>query len=94
MQFESHSELEMQLDAVDPDAVARWIEDRILSFVNTYIAAHENKYYLKDQMVLDPVTGTEFPKIAAGATLERDGTTYYFISEETRRKFEKRGKPA
>lgn len=89
MKYDAHSELEVPLEAVDSDAVARWIDDRIVSFVNTYIAAHENKYYLKDQMVQDPVTGTEFPKFAAGATLERDGRTYYFISEETRREFEK-----
>jgi YHS domain-containing protein len=93
MKFESHSELEMPLDAVDPDVVARWSDDRILSFVNTYVAAQENKYYLKDQMVKDPVTGTEFPKAAAGAKLEQGGQTYYFISEETKRAFEKRRQP-
>lgn len=94
MRFESHSELEMPLDAVDADAVARWIDERILSFVNTYVAAHENKNYLADQMVTDPVTGTEFPRIAAGATMEHDGRTYYFISEETRREFEKKSSPS
>lgn len=93
MQFEAHSELEMPLDAVDPKVVARWIDDRVLSFVNTYVAVHENNYYLKDQMVQDPVTGTRFPKSAAGAKLERDGHTYYFISEETRREFEKPRRP-
>ena len=92
MQFEPHSELEMPLDAVDANALSRWIDDRIISFVNTYIAVHEHKYYLKDQMVRDPVTGTEFPKIAAAAKLERKGRTHYFISEETRQEFERGGK--
>lgn len=49
MQFESHSELEMPLDAVDRDAVARWIDDRILSFVTTYVKAHQNKNYLNER---------------------------------------------
>lgn len=92
MQFDAHAELEMPLDAVDSNAVARWIDDRIVSFVDTYITAHEHKYYLKDQMVQDPVTGTEFPRMLAGAKLERGGRTYYFISEETRQEFEKPGR--
>jgi YHS domain-containing protein len=90
MQFDSHAEFEMPLDAVDPAAVANWIDERILSFIKTYVSVHESRYYLKDQMVQDPVTGTEFPRPAAGATLERGGRTYYFVSEDTRREFEKR----
>jgi YHS domain-containing protein len=40
-------------------------------------------------MVEDPVAGVRFPKFAAGATLEWQGRTLYFIGEETRREFEK-----
>lgn len=88
MQFDSHSTLEMPLDAIDYEAAVRWADERILSFVQTYTALHENPYYLQDQMVTDPVSRTTFPKLAAGATLERDGHTYYFVSEKTRREFE------
>jgi YHS domain-containing protein len=86
--FDAHSELEFPLDAVDPEAVARWVDDRIVSFVKAYLSLHENEYYLKDEMVEDPVVGVRFPKFAAGATLERGGKTYYFVGEETRREFE------
>jgi YHS domain-containing protein len=41
-------------------------------------------------MVEDPVAKIRFPTFVAGATLERDGKTLYFISEETRREFEGR----
>jgi len=90
MQFDSHAEIEMPLDAIDVKAVTRWTDERILSFVKTYVALHENQYYLHDQMVTDPVSGTTFPKLAAGANLERDGRKYYFVSEATRREFEKK----
>jgi YHS domain-containing protein len=40
-------------------------------------------------MVEDPVAQVRFPKFSAGATLEWQGRTYYFIGEETRREFEK-----
>lgn len=88
MQFDSHAEMEMTLDAIDVEAAGRWVDARIMSFVQTYVALYENRYYLHDQMVSDPITGTAFPKVAAGARLERNGRTYYFVSEKTRREFE------
>jgi YHS domain-containing protein len=89
-QFEKHAQVEFPVDGVDEEALGCWLDDRILGFVRTYLSLQENQYYLKDQMVLDPVAGVSFPKHAAGATLERGGQTYYFIGEETRREFEQR----
>ncbi len=63
------------------------MDDRLVDFVKTYLALHQNEYYLKDHMVEDPIAGIRFPKLAAAATLECDGKTYYFIGEETRREF-------
>ncbi len=89
MKFEAHSELEFPIDAIDPEALGRWMDDRIVAFVRTYFSLHENEHYLKSHMVEDPIARVRFPKYAAGATLEWKGTTYYFINEETRREFEK-----
>ncbi len=88
MQFDSHKQAEWSLDAVDRQAIANWVDDRLVDFVKTYLALHQNEYYLKDHMVEDPIARIRFPKLAAAATLERDGKTYYFIGEETRREFE------
>ena len=90
MRFKAHDELEFPLDGVDPQAAAKWIDDRIVEFVQTYFALGENELYLKDQMVEDPIAGVTFPKAAAGATLEWNGRKFYFIGEETRREFEKK----
>ena len=89
MKFDSHDEVEFPLDAVDTTALGTWFDDRIVSFVKSYLAIHENQYYLKDQMVEDPIAKVKFPKFAAGATLQVKGKTVYFINEATRRKFEK-----
>ena len=48
---------------------------------------------LKDEFVEDPVARIRFPKYLASSTLERDGRTYYFVDEETRREFEKQPAP-
>ena len=92
MKFEPHARLELPLEAVDSDAIADWIDDRILDFVKAYLSLNQNEYYLKGHMVVDPISDTRFPKYAAAATLEWNGKTYYFVGEETRRKFaEKNG---
>jgi YHS domain-containing protein len=88
MQFNSHAELEFPLEAVDRGALIQWVDDRIVSFVHTYLSLNENELYLKKQMVEDPVIHVRFPKYAAGAKLEWQGKTYYFVGEETRREFE------
>jgi YHS domain-containing protein len=86
--FEKHAEIEFPLEAVDESAVAKWLDDRIVAFVKVYLSLYENEYYLKDHMVEDPVSHVRFPKFVAGATAERNGKTYYFISDDTRREFE------
>jgi YHS domain-containing protein len=87
MKFDSHQWAEWPLDAIDQQAIASWIDDRLVDFVKTYLSLHENEYYLKDHMVEDPVAKVKFPKFAAGATIDCEGKTYYFIGPETRREF-------
>jgi hypothetical protein len=89
MRFKPHDEVEFPLNAVDKEAVAKWIDDRIVDFVQTYFSMGENEIYLKDQMVEDPIAKVRFPRIAAATTLEWQGQKFYFIGEETRREFEK-----
>ncbi len=88
MKFEPHKQAEFPLESIDVEAVGRWMDDRIVDFVRTYLSLHQNEFYLKDHMVVDPVTGIRFPKFAAASTLEVKGKTYYFIAEKTRREFE------
>lgn len=89
MRYEPHAEIEFPLDAVDREAGAQWIDDRVVDFVHTYLSMGENEIYLKDRMVEDPIAHARFPDFAAGATLEWQGQKFYFIGEETRREFAK-----
>jgi YHS domain-containing protein len=90
MKFDSHDEILFPLDAVDKEALGQWLDDRIVSFVKTYLSLHENQYYLKGHMVEDPVAKVKFPKYAAGATLEQGGKTVYFIDESTLREYQQK----
>jgi YHS domain-containing protein len=49
---------------------------------------HLTEQYQEQVLVPDTVVGISFPKYFAASTLDHEGATYYFISEETRREFE------
>jgi YHS domain-containing protein len=89
-QFDAHSELKFPVDSPNKGQIAKWIEDRIVAFVHTYLSIHENNFYLKDHLVSDPITGVEFPKYAAGATQEWKGATYYFVDNVSKAEFNKK----
>jgi YHS domain-containing protein len=87
------SVLELPLSGVQDDAVVEWFDDRIVAFVKVYVSLVRRDVVLterlKDEFVEDPVARIQFPKYLASSTLERDGRTYYFVDEETRREFER-----
>ena len=93
VRYDKQSVLEFPLGGVQDHAVIEWFDDRIVAFVKTYIALVRQdaalREQLKDEFVEDPVARLRFPKYLASSTLERDGRTYYFVDEETRREFEK-----
>jgi YHS domain-containing protein len=90
VKFNPHAELEIPLEKIDRAAVENWLDDRLVEFAQTYVTIHFTDQYHQDHMVLDPVADVRFPKAYAQSTLEKDGKTYYFISEQTRREFEQR----
>jgi len=92
MKFVPHVQAEFPLEAIDAGAVGQWFDDRIVDFVRTYLSLHQNEFYLKDHMVVDPVAGVRFPRFAAASVLEWKGKKYYFIGENTRREFEQKNK--
>jgi YHS domain-containing protein len=73
--------------------VVQWFDERVVAFVKAYLALvrqdDELREHLKEHLVEDPVAKVCFPKYLASSTLERDGRTYYFVDEDTRREFEK-----
>lgn len=90
MQFDKHASLTVPLDTIDEAKITQWFDDRIVAFIKTFLAIHQNQYYQKDSLVTDPVAGTEMPRYAAKCTLESGGKTYYFVSEATRREFQEK----
>jgi len=82
--FESHGEFSSSIAAFDIDGLTRWLDDRIVAFVELYVQIHEGEILDKAEYVEDPVAKVKFPKFAAGASLEHGGQTYFFIDENTK----------
>jgi YHS domain-containing protein len=93
VRYDKQSVLEFPLDGVRDDAVVQWFDERIIAFVKAYLTLVRQdaalREQLKDQLVEDPVAKICFPKYLAASTLELGGRTYYFVDEDTRRRFEK-----
>jgi len=90
MMFESHAEYRAPIGNLKQAELEAWLDDWIVKFVEFYVRMHEGEAYGRSDYVEDPVVNVKFPKFAAGATLEHDGVTYYFLDERTKEDFIKR----
>lgn len=86
-QFERHHQLALPLNAIEDDAVAGWIEDRILEFVDVYLQVGQTEQYQREVLVADPVCGMQITPRLAVRQEEFGGKAYYFCSEPCAQQF-------
>lgn len=89
MKFEKTSRLEQPLDNVDMGAVARWIDDRLLGFVETWLKMPFVQQYQGENLVTDPVLNARFPKKLAAETRKHGALTLHFVTKESAAEFDK-----
>jgi hypothetical protein len=87
--FERHAEFSSPIAAFDAAGLTKWLDDRIVAFVELFIQIHEGELFDKAEFVEDPVAKVKFPKFAAGATLDHGGQTHFFIDDKTKAEFAK-----
>ena len=87
--FVSHGEFITPIASPDYAGLEKWLDDRILEFVEIYIQIHEYELYDNAEYVEDPIAKVKFPKFAAGATLEHGGQTHFFIDNSSKVAFAK-----
>jgi YHS domain-containing protein len=85
--FQGESQILFRLDAVDEGRLASWVEERILDFVDTYLRLEELEPYQRANLTTDPVCGMILQKPGAVAHVEYQGQSYYFCTEDCRKKF-------
>jgi YHS domain-containing protein len=87
MECERRDELEMRLEARDADAVAPWIERKLLLFLDTYLSIERNPHYRRDTFSIDPVCGMRVSSAFTGEQTTKDGHSYAFCSAHCRERF-------
>lgn len=48
MKYDRNARLEASLDRVDAEAIGRWLDERLLGFVKTYVALQGNNFLLEN----------------------------------------------
>lgn len=86
MEYSRNAEEVFPLDG-DETALAGWVEDRILDFINTYLQLETHPFYQKNNTVFDIVCGMHIPSASAASSVERHGRTFYFCSEHCKEAF-------
>jgi YHS domain-containing protein len=81
--YERHARLEMPIDKIDTAAISAWIDDRLISCVKVYLSIQDNQFYINRVTVEDPISKARFIRTDAAGTLEHNGQTVYFASEQT-----------
>jgi YHS domain-containing protein len=87
--FDPHAQFETPIEKADLPGLTQWFDDRLVDFAKLFLSIQFVQSYQQDHMVSDPIANIRFPKTFAKSSLERDGKTFYFISDVTRAEFEK-----
>ena len=86
--FLSHDQLIFPISHPNEEAIAGWIEDRLVGFTQSFFELHFHGQYQKTHLETDPVMNVRFPKAYAAGTKEYKGHTYYLYTHESLRAFE------
>jgi YHS domain-containing protein len=85
--FSGESEILFPFDNVDEARLTAWVEERLVSFADTYLRVEALEPYQSENLVTDPVCGMPLHKALAGGKEEHQGRTYYFCFEQCRTQF-------
>jgi YHS domain-containing protein len=85
--FPGEDKLTIPVKGVDEEGVATWVQDKIISFVDTYLRLEVTDQYRMEHLALDPVCGMRVDRAFAPGQVEYRGQVYYFCVEECKKKF-------
>jgi YHS domain-containing protein len=87
VKFNEHDALSMPLDKIDDAQIARWVEEMLLDYLDTYLRIDRGRDDFDDEAVTDPVCGMRITRSAAVAKEVYVGHAYFFCSLECQKAF-------
>ncbi len=89
LKFDAHDKLTMPLGGVDDQAIADWVEGKLLTFLDTYLRLDRGEDNFEDEVVVDPVCGMRISRSSARAKMDYRGHPYFFCTDECQQRFAK-----
>jgi YHS domain-containing protein len=89
IKFDSHAQLLVPLDSPSDEAIAAWLDDRLVEFTRTYLELYFSEQYQKRSLETDPVMNIQFPRAFSAGKREYQGRTYHFYTKGSLQDFEK-----
>ncbi len=87
IKLNERDKLTLPLDDVPDDAVAAWVEERLLEFIDVYLRIDRGREDFDDEAATDPVCGMRISRSSAVASDSYRGHPYFFCSRECQEKF-------
>lgn len=85
--FSEQDKFLLPLDAANDGAVAEWVEERLLEFLDAYLRIDRGGGEFEEDTATDPVCGMRINRSAAAASATHRGHPYYFCSTDCQVKF-------
>lgn len=89
IRFASLDQLLIPIGQPSEDAIAAWIDDKLVEFTRTYFEMYFTDQYQTKSFEMDPVMNVQFPRAFAAGKKEYRGRVYHFYTKESFDKFEK-----
>lgn len=87
IKFNEHDKLTLSLTEANDGAVADWVEERLLEFLDAYLRIDCGGADFDEEAATDPVCGMRIIRSSAAACAVHLGHPYYFCSADCQAKF-------
>jgi YHS domain-containing protein len=85
--FDGQDRMVIPVDLVNDEKVAAWFDDKIMRFLDSYLAVGMVDQYQSENEEIDPVCGMRVNKLYAAEPVKYQGRNYYFCVPACREKF-------
>ncbi|ALC16626.1 hypothetical protein DSOUD_1854 [Desulfuromonas soudanensis] len=89
--YERHCDHRISPGSRSDDTAGRWVEEKMLRFLDTYLQLETHPIYQKENLVTDPVCGMRLPLAEAAGSIQREGREIFFCSQACRDTYLKEG---
>ncbi|MCA9667061.1 MAG: YHS domain-containing protein [Myxococcales bacterium] len=81
IEYQRHDQLFSPLEQLDVERATRWVEQKLVECLDTYMQLETSPRYHRGDLAVDPVCGMQIRKADAALHIELGGNTIYFCAK-------------